>query len=115
MWSPSGNNFDFEQAFFSFTLGMPGHQPPNDRKTDQTQGAVINWLLHLRLKDIFLQTRAEQTKIFISNEKGLYKGGRMDLITVIEDLQALIVLVIFLMIIAVGFKIWAWNFSVPHK
>jgi hypothetical protein len=57
----------------------------------------------------------EQTKIFISNEKGLYKGGRMDLITVIEDLQALLVLVIFLMIIAVGFKIWAWNYSVPHK
>jgi hypothetical protein len=27
----------------------------------------------------------------------------------------LLVLVIFLMIIAVGFKIWAWNYSVPHK
>jgi fatty acid desaturase len=56
-----------------------------------------------------------KTKIFISNEKGLYQGGRMDLITVIEDLQALLVLVIFLLIIAVGFKIWAWNYSVPHK
>lgn len=39
----------------------------------------------------------------------------MDLITVIEDLQALLVLVVFLSIIAVGFKIWAWNYSVPHK
>ena len=56
-----------------------------------------------------------KTKIFISYEKGLYQGGRMDLITVIEDLQALLVLVIFLLIIAVGFKIWAWNYSVPHK
>jgi hypothetical protein len=56
-----------------------------------------------------------ETKIFISNEKGLHLGGRMDLITVIEDLQALLVLVIFLLIIAVGFKVWAWNYSVPHK
>ena len=62
-----------------------------------------------------MHIRAEKTKIFISNEKSLWKGGRMDLITVIEDLQALLVLVIFLMIIAVGFKIWAWNYSVPHK
>jgi hypothetical protein len=39
----------------------------------------------------------------------------MDLITVIEYLQALLVLVIFIMIILVGFKVWAWNYSVPHK
>ncbi len=39
----------------------------------------------------------------------------MDLITIVEWLQALLVLVIFLLIIAVGFKVWRWNYSVPHR
>jgi hypothetical protein len=39
----------------------------------------------------------------------------MELITIIEYLQALLVLVVFIMILAVGFKIWAWNYATPHK
>ncbi|OPY54833.1 MAG: hypothetical protein A4E48_00173 [Methanosaeta sp. PtaU1.Bin060] len=39
----------------------------------------------------------------------------MDLITIVEWLQSLLVLVIFLLIIAVGFKVWRWNYSVPHR
>jgi hypothetical protein len=83
--------------------------------TRQTKSETVNlnWWFQFRL--VILSCTPEQTKIFISNENGPYQGGRMDLITVIEDLQALLVLVIFLMIIAVGFKIWAWNYSVPHK
>jgi hypothetical protein len=39
----------------------------------------------------------------------------MDIITVIEYLQALLVLAIFIAIVAIGFKVWAWNYSTPHK
>lgn len=39
----------------------------------------------------------------------------MDLITIVEWLQSLLVLVIFLFIIAVGFRVWRWNYSVPHR
>ncbi len=39
----------------------------------------------------------------------------MDLITVVEWLQALLVLVIFLMILAIGFKVWRWNYAVPPR
>ncbi len=39
----------------------------------------------------------------------------MDLITVVEWLQALLVLVIFLLILAIGFKVWRWNYAVPPR
>ena len=39
----------------------------------------------------------------------------MDAITIVEWLQALLVLVIFLVIIAVSFKIWRWNYVIPPK
>jgi hypothetical protein len=39
----------------------------------------------------------------------------MDLITVVEWLQALLVLVIFLLILATGFKVWRWNYAVPPR
>jgi len=39
----------------------------------------------------------------------------MDVITIVEWLQALLILVIFLAIIAVSFKIWRWNYVIPPK
>jgi hypothetical protein len=39
----------------------------------------------------------------------------MDIITVVEWLQALLVLVIFLLILAMGFKVWRWNYVVPPR
>lgn len=39
----------------------------------------------------------------------------MDLITAVEYLQALLVLVIFIMILAAGFKVWRWNYVVPPR
>jgi len=42
-------------------------------------------------------------------------GVGMDAITIVEWLQALLVLVIFLGIIAVSFKIWRWNYVIPPK
>jgi hypothetical protein len=56
-----------------------------------------------------------KTKIFISHECGVYSGVKMDIITIIEYLQALLVLVIFFGILAIGFKVWRWNYSTPHR
>ncbi len=39
----------------------------------------------------------------------------MDVITVIEYLQALLTLVLFIGILAVGFKVWRWNYVVPPR
>ncbi len=35
----------------------------------------------------------------------------MDIVTTIQYLQALIVLVLFFGILAVGFKVWRWNYA----
>lgn len=39
----------------------------------------------------------------------------MDIVTIVEGLQALLVLVIFLLILATGFKVWRWNYMVPPR
>jgi hypothetical protein len=39
----------------------------------------------------------------------------MDVITIVEWLQALLVLAIFLLILAIGFKVWRWNYVVPPR
>lgn len=39
----------------------------------------------------------------------------MDLVTAVEYLQALLVLVIFILILATGFKVWRWNYVVPPR
>ncbi len=39
----------------------------------------------------------------------------MDAITVVEWLQSLLVLAIFLGIVAIGFKVWRWNYMVPPR
>jgi hypothetical protein len=39
----------------------------------------------------------------------------MDIITIVGYLQSLLVLVIFLAIIAVGFKVWRWDYVVPPR
>jgi len=39
----------------------------------------------------------------------------MEAITIVEWLQALLVLVIVLGIIAVSFKIWRWNYVIPTR
>lgn len=35
----------------------------------------------------------------------------MEIVTAIQYLQALIVLVLFFGILAVGFKVWRWNYA----
>jgi len=35
----------------------------------------------------------------------------MDIVTVVEYLQSLVVLGIFLLIMAAGFKVWRWNYA----
>ena len=39
----------------------------------------------------------------------------MDAITIIEGLQSLMILVIFLGILAASFKVWRWNYVTPPK
>jgi hypothetical protein len=39
----------------------------------------------------------------------------MDLVTSVEYLEALIVLAIFILILAAGFKIWRWNYVIPPR
>jgi hypothetical protein len=39
----------------------------------------------------------------------------MDLVTSVEYLEALIVLAIFILILAAGFKIWRWNYVTPPR
>jgi hypothetical protein len=39
----------------------------------------------------------------------------MDAITVIEWLQSLLILAIFLGIVATSFKVWRWNYVIPPK
>ena len=39
----------------------------------------------------------------------------MDIVTIVEYVQALLILGIFLFILAVGFKIWRWNYVVPPR
>lgn len=56
-----------------------------------------------------------KTKIFISNETDPVSGGRMEIVTILEYLQGLLVLAIFIFILAVSFKVWAWNYVVPPR
>lgn len=39
----------------------------------------------------------------------------MDIVTILDYLQALLVLAIFIFILAVSFKVWAWNYVVPPR
>lgn len=39
----------------------------------------------------------------------------MDVVEVVQGVQALLVLIVFLAIVAIGFKVWRWNYSVPHR
>lgn len=39
----------------------------------------------------------------------------MDIIQIVQGVQALLVLVIFLGILAISFKIWRWNYMVPPR
>jgi hypothetical protein len=39
----------------------------------------------------------------------------MDVITIVEWLQSLLVLAIFLGIIATSFKVWRWNYVTPPR
>jgi hypothetical protein len=39
----------------------------------------------------------------------------MDAITIIEWLQSLLILAIFLAILAASFKVWRWNYVIPPK
>jgi len=39
----------------------------------------------------------------------------MDIIQIVQGFQALLVLVIFLGILAISFKIWRWNYVVPPR
>ncbi|HPW72772.1 MAG: hypothetical protein IPI63_08585 [Methanothrix sp.] len=42
-------------------------------------------------------------------------GVGMDVIAIVEWLQALLILAIFLWILAVSFKIWRWNYVIPPR
>lgn len=35
----------------------------------------------------------------------------MEIVTIVEYLQSLVVLVLFFGILAVGFKVWRWNYA----
>jgi hypothetical protein len=39
----------------------------------------------------------------------------MDIVVIVEYLQALLILGIFLFILAVAFKVWRWNYVVPPR
>jgi hypothetical protein len=39
----------------------------------------------------------------------------MDIIQIVQGFQALLVLVIFLGILAISFKVWRWNYMVPPR
>lgn len=39
----------------------------------------------------------------------------MDIIQIVQGFQALLVLVIFLGILAISFKVWRWNYVVPPR
>lgn len=39
----------------------------------------------------------------------------MDIVTVIEYIQALLVLAAMLAILAMSFKVWRWNYVVPPR
>ncbi len=39
----------------------------------------------------------------------------MDIVNVIVNLQALVVLVAFLLMLAVGLKVWRWNYVTPPR
>ncbi len=39
----------------------------------------------------------------------------MDLLSVIEIVQGILVLGIMLLILGAGFKVWKWNYTVPPK
>lgn len=39
----------------------------------------------------------------------------MDTITVIQGLQSLLILVLFVGILLASFKVWRWNYVVPPK
>jgi len=39
----------------------------------------------------------------------------MELINLIELLQGLLVLVVFVVMLAINFKVWRWNYTVPPR
>ncbi len=77
-------------------------------------GISYQKLIKIILILIFLLT-SRKTKIFISYEVPHPSGVDMDLVTAIEYLQALLVLAIFILILATGFKVWRWNYVVPPR
>jgi hypothetical protein len=62
-----------------------------------------------------MEDGVKKTKIFISYKRPSFSGGSMDALTIIEYLQALLVLAIFFGIMAVSFKVWRWNYVVPPR
>jgi len=39
----------------------------------------------------------------------------MDVVQIVQGIQALLVLVIFLGILAISFKVWRWNYVTPPR
>jgi len=48
-------------------------------------------------------------------EKADNSGVGMDAITIIEWVQSLLILAIFLAILATSFKVWRWNYMTPPR
>jgi hypothetical protein len=75
---------------------------------------LVAWALRQSNKERTFKRHKPQS---LSRIKGAIRTGckKMDLITIIEYLQGLIVLGIFLMILGAGFKVWKWNYVVPPR
>jgi hypothetical protein len=47
--------------------------------------------------------------------EGFSSGVGMDAIQIVQGVQSLLVLAIFLGIMAISFKVWRWNYVTPPK
>jgi hypothetical protein len=71
--------------------------------------------LHFSGKDNLTPYHLLHAKPLSDKREGTHTGVGMDAITIIEWLQSLLILAIFLGIMATSFKVWRWNYMTPPR
>jgi hypothetical protein len=67
------------------------------------------------IQDLGVQAQTPKPKPLSAKRERFSCGVGMDLVIAVEYLEALLVLAIFILILATGFKVWRWNYMIPPR
>jgi len=67
------------------------------------------------MRSLFAPQMSTKPKPLSDKREGSSLGVGMDAIQIVQGIQSLLVLAIFLGIMAISFKVWRWNYVTPPR